>query len=232
MILAAGRGERMRPLTDTCPKPLLKVAGVPLIEHHIRKLVAAGLDNIVINIAWLGEQISDYLKDGKQFGACIEYSNERSEPLNTAGGIMKALPLLVESSNEPFLVVNGDVYCDYNFSSLPTLSESQLAHIYLVNNPSHNKVGDFYLLGDHVANSQPNSAHTSAKRLTFSGIGLYCANFFYAEHLKGISPLAPLLRDAAQQNQLTGSLLKGEWVDVGTPERLVQLNNDLKKDLL
>jgi MurNAc alpha-1-phosphate uridylyltransferase len=230
MILAAGRGERMRPLTDTCPKPLLKVAGLPLIEHHISKLVAVGCENIVINIAWLGEQISDYLQDGRQFGANIEYSNEGSEPLDTAGGIMKALPLLVESPNAPFLVVNGDIYCDYNFDSLPTLNARQLAHIFLVNNPSHHKQGDFYLLGEQVTNTQPVSAHSSARRLTFSGIGLYRANFFHAEHLKQVSPLAPLLRQAAQQNQLAGSLLKGGWVDVGTPDRLTQLNHDLKKD--
>lgn len=232
MILAAGRGERMRPLTDTCPKPLLKVAGMPLIEHHVRRLVAAGIDNIVINTAWLGEQISDYLQDGHRFGAKIEYSNEGANALETAGGIIKALPLLTASSAQPFLVVNGDIYCEFDFSLLPVLSETQLAHIYLVDNPEHNKSGDFFLDEERVVNALPSSVGKFCKSLTFSGIGLYRPAFFNIDNTSEVLPLAPLLRKAADRQQLFATALHCRWVDVGTPERLTQLNNELTKDTL
>ena len=228
MILAAGRGERMRPLTDSCPKPLLKVAGMPLIEHHIRNLVAAGITDIVINLAWLGDKIVNYLQDGQQFGAQISYSRELSGALETAGGIIKALPLLSDSINSPFLVVNGDIYCDVDFSTLPRLDKEQLAHICLVDNPSHNLKGDFCLLGNKVINPTELTNRAKDNSYTFSGIGLYRPEFFSADLSEKIFPLAPLLRQAADNQQLAGSVLHCNWVDIGTPERLTQLNQFVK----
>jgi len=225
MILAAGRGERMRPLTDHCPKPLLKVAGIPLIEHHIKNLVANGITDIVINLAWLGEKIADCLQDGKRLGANICYSRETSGALETAGGIIKALPLLTDDSNAPFLVVNGDIYCDYNFSCLPELAKHDLAHIFLVNNPSHNLTGDFLLSSNKVINPKNRmNSELNDRSYTFSGIGLYRPEFFDATRSDEIARLAPLLRNSADNQQLSGSILDCRWVDVGTPERLTQLN--------
>ena len=229
MILAAGRGERMRPLTDSCPKPLLKVGGVPLIEHHIRHLVATGITEIVINLAWLGEQIADHLQDGSRFGAHICYSRETSGALETAGGISKALPLLTDDSAAPFLVVNGDIYCDYSFKNLPELASDKLAHICLINNPSHNVTGDFLLNGDIVANlAEFDNDLVAQQSFTFSGIGIYRPAFFSQTASDEISPLAPLLRTAAMHEQLAGSVLNCQWVDVGTPERLAQLNQTVE----
>jgi len=154
MILAAGRGERMRPLTDHSPKPMLKVAGKPLIEHHIIKLAKAGIVDIVINHAWLGEQIEDYLKDGSEWGVSILYSRETQGALETAGGIINALPLLVEKNepNAPFLVVNGDIYTDFTYTKLPMLSDDCLANIWLTNNPEHNVKGDFLIAKSSLEN--------------------------------------------------------------------------------
>jgi len=225
MILAAGRGERMRPLTDHCPKPLLKVADKPLIEHHINNLVANGITDIVINLAWLGEKIVDYLQDGHRFGANISYSRETSGALETAGGIIKALPLLTDDSNAPFLVVNGDIYCDYNFSCLPELAKHELAHIFLVDNPEHNLTGDFFISGGEVINpSSRGNSEQNNKSYTVSGIVLYRPEFFNASLSDEVARLATLLRNSADNQQLSGSILNCRWVDVGTPERLAQLN--------
>ncbi|HID98870.1 MAG TPA: nucleotidyltransferase family protein [Thiotrichaceae bacterium] len=211
MILAAGRGERMRPLTDTIPKPLLKVAGQCLIEYHIQHLVAAGFTDIVINHAHLGEQIERTLGNGQRYGAQIQYSPEGTQALETGGGIFNALPLL---GNAPFLVVNGDIWCDYPFEQLPP-TLAGLAHLILVNNPVHNPQGDFCLKQQHVS-------QYGDSRLTFSGIGVYHPTLF--NHCtKGRFSLVPLLIKAMQAGQVSGEHYKGLWIDVGTPERLQQL---------
>ena len=217
MILAAGRGSRMRPLTDHTPKPLLAVAGKPLIVWHIEKLKEAGFKNIVINIAWLGDQIPKALGDGSTFGVSLTYSNEQKEgALETAGGIIKALPLLGDS---PFLVVNGDVWCDYSYHSDIILQKGILAHLVLVNNPAHNQQGDFAL--DHQIVAQ--EGH---QKYTFSGIGYYHPDFF-ANVPTGKQALAPLLRQAMDKHQISGEFFEGNWQDIGTPERLASLNAQL-----
>lgn len=216
MILAAGRGERMRPLTDTTPKPLLKVAGRCLIEHHIFNLKSAGYTDLVINTAWLAGKIHQQIGDGSNYGVSIQYSDEQ-EALETGGGINKALPLL---GNEPFLVVNGDVWCDYDYSKLPTLKEDCLAHLILVNNPEHNPAGDFSIKQGMLSNAQEN-------RLTFSGIGLYRPEFIKREEDK--FPLATILRQAADDNKISAEYFPGLWIDIGTPERLEQINTLLKR---
>jgi len=182
----------------------------------------------VINLAWLGDQISEYLQDGKRFGAKITYSRELSGALETAGGIIKALPLLTDTPNTPFLVVNGDVYCDIDFSKLPELEENQLAHICLVDNPSHNLKGDFCLNDKKVMNPTGADNRTIDNSYTFSGIGLYRPEFFSTNLSEEVSPLAPLLRYTANNEQLAGSVLHCTWVDVGTPERLELLNQLVK----
>ena len=228
MILAAGRGERMRPLTDDCPKPLLQVNGIPLIEYHIKNLVAAGIQNIVINHAWLGQQIVDYLGCGKQFSADISYSAE-PVALETAGGIIKALPMLTEHEDDVFMVVNADIYCDYNFKKLPLLSANCNAHLLLVENPEQNRQGDFALVKGMLANPKNNQQAT----YTFSGIALYRKSFFEQESTSGhkalmaqhaVQPLAPMLRAAADQQKISASVADTAWTDVGTPERLARLN--------
>lgn len=236
MILAAGRGERMRPLTDDCPKPLLKVAGMPLIEHHIVKLAQAGITDIVINHAWLGYKIEEYLQDGSQWGVSIRYSRETQGALETAGGIIKALPLLVEKDepNAPFLVVNGDVYTDFDFTHIPLLPSDCLANIWLVANPEHNLKGDFLLAEEASTLNKSNKVYNLTSKenqplqhqaYTFSGIALYKPEFFTAHsHDAAILPLGPLLRETAENLELSGTILKGQWTDVGTPERLNELN--------
>ncbi|WP_077340921.1 N-acetylmuramate alpha-1-phosphate uridylyltransferase MurU [Pseudocolwellia agarivorans] len=236
MILAAGRGERMRPLTDDCPKPLLKVAGIPLIEHHIVKLAQAGITDIVINHAWLGYKIEEYLQDGSQWGVSIRYSRETQGALETAGGIIKALPLLVEKDepNAPFLVVNGDVYTDFDFTHIPLLPSDCLANIWLVANPEHNLKGDFLLAEEASTLNKSNKVYNLTSKenqplqhqaYTFSGIALYKPEFFTAHsHDAAILPLGPLLRETAENLELSGTILKGQWTDVGTPERLNELN--------
>jgi len=219
MILAAGRGERMRPLTDDCPKPLLEVGGMPLIEHHIRKLADIGIKDIVINHAWLGEKIEQYLGDGSRWQVSISYSDEQEQALETAGGIIKALPLL---GDEPFLVVNGDIYTDFNFAQLPTLEPGMLAHLYLVENPEHNPKGDFFIDNDLLANTRKFERQQS---YTFSGIALYRPEFFHNRGQKpSVLPLAPLLRDFAEQQRISASVLDDPWMDIGTPQRLAQVN--------
>ncbi|TFH76446.1 N-acetylmuramate alpha-1-phosphate uridylyltransferase MurU [Pseudomonas kribbensis] len=211
MILAAGKGERMRPLTLTTPKPLVRAAGVPLIEYHLRALAAAGFSEIVINHAWLGQQIEDYLGDGSQFGLSIRYSPE-GEPLETGGGIFRALPLL---GDEAFLVVNGDIWTDYDFSVLHQ-PISGLAHLVLADNPAHHPAGDFSLIGDQVQDGQPDSP-----TLTYSGIAVLHPQLFDG-CTDGAFKLAPLLRKAMADGQVSGERLKGQWVDVGTHERLAE----------
>lgn len=214
MILAAGRGERMRPLTDACPKPLLPVGGSPLIAWHIRRLKAAGLSEIVINHAWLGGQIEAALGDGSEFGVSIAYSPERSGGLETAGGIAHALHLLGDA---PFLVVNGDVLTDVDFAtaiSKQLLSDSRLAHLWLVPNPPHHPNGDFALSDSGLVLSE------SSPSYTFSGIGVYRPELFADTDPDEPAKLAPLLRRAMAENRVSGSIHTGLWLDVGTVERL------------
>lgn len=215
MILAAGLGERMRPLTDTTPKPLLKVGGIPLIVWHLERLAHDGLTDIVVNIAHLGHQIPEALGDGSEWGVNITYSDEQEEGgLESAGGIVKALPLLGE---DLFLVVNGDIWSDYDFQASRKLADGVLAHLILVPNPKHNADGDFALDGQRIVDN---------KQYTFSGIGYYSPKLFEGVPY-GKSALAPLLRAAIKENKVSGELYEGEWLDIGTPERLSLLNTHL-----
>jgi len=217
MILAAGHGKRMRPLTDHTPKPLLKVGDKPLIVWHIEKLKKAGFKNIIINIAWLGDQIPTALGDGSQFGVNLHYSDEQKDgALETAGGIIKALPFF---EDKPFLVVNGDVWCEFDYSNKNPLAESNLAHLVLVNNPAHNPDGDFSLSNQSVKTEGDN-------KLTFSGIGYYRPDLF-KPFSQGKRPLAPLLREAMSDNKVSGEYFTNDWRDIGTPERLDELNREL-----
>ncbi len=212
MILAAGKGERMRPLTLTTPKPLVRAGGVPLIEYHLRALAAAGFADIVINHAWLGQQIEDYLGDGSRFGVSIQYSPE-GEPLETGGGIFRALPLL---GDEAFVVVNGDIWTDYDFSVLHQPING-LAHLVLADNPNHHPAGDFTLVGGQVHDGQPDTP-----TLTYSGIAVLHPQLFDG-CTAGAFKLAPLLRRAMADGQVSGERLNGRWVDVGTHERLAEV---------
>jgi MurNAc alpha-1-phosphate uridylyltransferase len=218
MILAAGRGERMRPLTDYTPKPLLLAADKPLIEHTINQLVAAGIYDIVINHAHLGSQLEDYLGNGNQLSARINYSPEGASALETAGGIINALPLL---GDDVFLVVNGDIATDFDFSELLHLN-IDLAHLVLVDNPAHHVGGDFGLddTGLVVTNSE--------KQFTFSGIGLYSPKLFHNSP-KGHQKLGPLLRLAIANGRVTGQKTDDYWIDIGTPERLKEVDNYYRK---
>lgn len=214
MILAAGRGERMRPLTDATPKPLLPVAGKPLIQYHIENLVTAGFNEIVINLAHLGHQIEAFFGNGQTLGADIVYSHEGEKGLETAGGILNALPLL---GVEPFLVVNGDIACDFPLSSLHN-KRFNLSHLILVDNPLHHLEGDFHLAGNGVL------SELGANKLTYSGIGLYHPKLF--EDLQpGSHKLGPLLRLHMDSGVISGEKHSGFWMDIGTPERLRELNN-------
>ncbi|AGA92355.1 Nucleoside-diphosphate-sugar pyrophosphorylase family protein [Thioflavicoccus mobilis 8321] len=217
MILAAGRGERMRPLTDYTPKPLLAVGGKPLIEHLIERLVAAGFSELVINHAHLGDQIEAFVGDGARWGVHVRYSCEE-RALETGGGIQRALPLV---GPRPFLVVNGDIWTDMDFAPLRRRSP-RLAHLILVENPPHHPRGDFALHGARVLDAD-------GPRLTFSGIALYHPDLF-ADCRPGAFPLAPLLRQAMAEGQVTGERFDGHWFDVGTPERLQVLDQMLKAE--
>ncbi len=219
MILAAGRGERMRPLTDTTPKALLMVGGKTLIEHHLQALIAAGIRDIVINVAWLGRQIMDYLGDGTRFGVAIEWSDEGDSALETGGGIARALPLL---GPDPFWIVNGDVFARCAFT-LPTLAPDALGHLLLVPNPAHNQQGDFALSGSRVDNA-------GEVMHTYSGIACLRPDLFVG-NAGGKFPLAPLLRAAARRGQLSGELTLDEWTDVGTPARLQALTDRLSRQI-
>lgn len=217
MILAAGRGERMRPLTDSTPKPLLQVGGKPLIEWHIESLARAGIRELVVNHAHLGAQIEAHLGDGSRFGVSIHYSPE-VEALETAGGIANALALLGDA---PFAVVNGDVFCDFDFSLLNDAAKKYSTYLVLVNNPPQHPAGDFFLQGEMVRSTGP-------AMLTFSGIGVYRPEFFAAISKGSKVKLAPLLRAAMDRGTVGGMHHTGRWVDVGTPQRLAELNDELK----
>jgi len=217
-ILAAGRGERMRPLTDSTPKPLLMAGGKPLIVWHLERLAAAGFREVIINHAHLGEQIEAALGDGSQWGLSIRYSPEPPGALETAGGIANALPLL---GDQPFLVVNGDVYCDIDFGHFPGSTAAE-AHLVMVANPAHHAGGDFSLDGQRViyANCE--------QTLTYAGIGVFSSSFFTGVKRGEVMKLRPLLDAAIAAGTLTGERFAGRWVDVGTPERLAELDKELR----
>ncbi len=216
MILAAGRGERMRPLTDRTPKPLLEVGGEKLIERHLRRLAAAGYTQIIINLSWLGSQIRQAIGNGQRYGVEVRYSDEGPTALETAGGIFKALSML---GRAPFLVVNGDIWTDHPFLPTPLTADSH-AHLVLVPNPPQHPRGDFSLEGGLVAES-------ARERYTYSGIGLYRREFFTG-CTPGKFPLLPLLRRAIESGHLTGEVYRGGWYDIGTPDRLTVLDSELR----
>jgi len=221
MILAAGRGERMRPLTDTVPKPLLEAGGKPLIVWHIERLVQAGMPEIVINHAHLGARIEAALGDGARFGASIRYSPE-GEALETAGGIATALPLL---GADPFLVVNGDIHTDVDYGAVSAIelggAPPILAHLVLVDNPGHHPDGDFALDGRFAAQD-------GAPKLTFSGVGIYRPELFAGIAPRTKARLAPLLVSAMRTRRVTAQHHRGYWLDVGTPARLQELDRHLR----
>ena len=220
MILAAGRGERMRPLTDTMPKPLLPVGGRPLIVWHLVRLAASGFREVVINHAHLGEQIEAALGDGRAFGLFIRYSPEPRGALETAGGIAHALPLL---GNAPFLVINGDVWCDWDLRRAMGLTNRK-AHLVLVDNPPEHAGGDFCLDGDSVRHA----SETSGRTYTYAGTGVFAPDFFANVPDGAVMRLRPLLDAAIDRGELTGEHHAGRWIDVGTPERLLRLDRELK----
>ncbi|MBK6598698.1 MAG: nucleotidyltransferase family protein [Proteobacteria bacterium] len=219
MILAAGRGERMRPRTDILPKPLLLVAGQRLIEYHLHRLAAAGFREIVINTAWLGDLLPVVLGSGERYGVSIQYSHERPTALETGGGVFKALPLL---GDDPFLLVNGDVWTDVDYAGVQLPARS-LAHLVLVQNPPQHPTGDFSLHGGRI------DEDAMGRRWTYSGVGIYTRGFF-AGCLPGKFPLLPILRRAIASQALTGQVHSGRWYDIGTPERLTQLDLELRGD--
>ena len=212
MILAAGRGERMRPLTDTVPKPLLRIGGQTLIERQVHALARAGITELLINHAWLGEQIEKALGDGDAYGVSIQYSAETGGSLETGGGILNALPLL---GAEPFIVVNADIWTDFPFDSLPS-SPDGLAHLVMVDNPEQHPNGDFSLSNGRLSQSGP-------AMLTFSGIGVYRPELF-ADCSPGAFPLGPVLRKFMDAGQVSGERFTGSWFDIGTAERLDAVN--------
>ncbi len=217
MILAAGRGKRLRPLTDTTPKPLLKVAGQSLIEHHLDRLAQAGFREVVINLAHLGEMIRDSLGDGSLWGLNLHYSPEPNGALDTGGGIQQALPLLGDS---PFAVINGDVFSDYPLARLRAIKCSH-AHLVLVPNPAHNPNGDFTLQGGYVTTD---TGPDNKLRHTFSGISVYHPSFFESAP-GGLFSVVPMLLEAANRRILTGEIYRGNWHDIGNLERLEILRN-------
>lgn len=222
MILAAGRGERMRPLTDHTPKPLLQAGGKPLIVWHIERLLSAGITDLVINHAHLGKQIEQALGDGSRYGARIRYSDEGTA-LETAGGIAFALHLL---GDDPFAVINGDIWCDFDFSHLPAraaalANSADKAHLVLVDNPEHNPKGDFGLQSARVTDTGP--------KFTFSGIGLYKQQLFSHIPHGSKAPLAPLLREQIALGHVSGEHHRGRWMDIGTPQRLDELDKQLRE---
>lgn len=219
MILAAGRGERMRPLTDHTPKPLLPAGGKPLIVWHLERLAAAGFRDIVINHAHLGEQIEAALGNGRQWGLNIAYSPEPPGALETAGGIRHALPWL---GDEAFLVVNGDIYCEWDFCHARPLA-NRLAHLVMVANPAHHAGGDFRLHGEQVRYAD------GQQTLTYAGIGVFSPRFFADIEDGQALKLRPLLDAAIAAGTLTGEEYHGRWVDVGTPERLAELDRSLRE---
>lgn len=231
MILAAGLGTRMRPLTDDTPKPLLKVGGKPLIVWHLEALRAAGITQVVINTAWLGKKLEQVLADGRSFGVQIHWSHEPDgKPLETAGGIVQALSLI---GNEPFILVNGDIWLRYNMTALRgALAPGKQAHLVLVDNPEHNLMGDFGLQG--ITSGAPvvgeqalltDKCEDSA--FTYAGLAVYCPSLFQGLS-QGVRPLAPLLHDAIAAGRASGEYFPGPWVDVGTPQRLTDLDTAIR----
>lgn len=223
MILAAGRGERMRPLTERIPKPLVRLRGRPLIEYPLRDLAEAGVERFVINLGYRGAQIREHLGDGRRFGVSIEYSDEGEAPLETGGGLLQALPLLGEA---PFLVVNADVYAEYAWIRLLGLARQlpprDLAHLVLVPNPAHRPQGDFALEQSRVREPAPEGAPS----YTFAGLSVMRPELF-AGCQPGRFPVAPLLRAAARDGRLGAEVFRGLWSDAGTPERLAELEQRL-----
>lgn len=222
MILAAGRGKRLKPLTNTMPKPLVKLCGKSLIEYHLENLAQAGISTVVINHAWLGEKIEQALGDGRRWGLTIKYSPEPAGGLETAGGIIQALPLLGEA---PFLVINGDVYTDYDFLRLTQyralLHKELLAHCVLVPNPQHNSTGDFALQSGRIVAKRDNTDN-----YTFAGLSVLSPQLF-AQQPQGFLALAPVLREAMKQGVVSGERFDGIWSDIGTLERLQAMHAQL-----
>ena len=215
MILSAGRGERMRPLTDATPKPLLQAGGRALIEYHLLSLAKAGITDVVINHAHLGQQLVDALGDGSRYGLAIQYSGEPAGALETGGGIRRALPLL---GDDAFIVINGDIYTDFPYATL--MPPAGLVHLVLVDNPPHHVRGDFALHAGLVsAQGEP--------RLTYSGIGVYRPQLFQQQTQEKF-PLAPLLMEAMRDGQASGEHYQGQWIDIGTPARLQALDQQLQ----
>lgn len=218
MILAAGRGERMRPLTDTVPKPLLPVAGKPLMQYHIEALAEAGITQIVINLAWLGGLIRDALGDGARFGVRIAYSEEGDAALETGGGIFQALPLL---GPHPFLVVSGDIWTDCPLSRVArSLGSEDVAHFVMAPNPDFHSRGDFALEDGRLV--------TAGERFTYANIGVFRGEFF-AGCSRGRFPLAPLMREWIAKGRVSGELYRGRWRNVGTPAQLAELDAELTR---
>jgi MurNAc alpha-1-phosphate uridylyltransferase len=213
MILAAGRGERMRPITDSVPKPLIDIGGVTLIEHHLFKLSGLGFKHVVINVSYLGEKITGFIGDGARFNLKISYSNESDGALGTAGGIVNALELF---SEDQFLVVNGDIFTNFNFSRMQ-LNRFTRAHLVLVPNPPHHPKGDFCLKGESVCIPTPESRNT----YTFAGIGMYRRAFFDSLP-PGIFELGQHFRNSMRDEKITGTVHESLWIDVGNPQRLQQ----------
>ncbi|GAA3910252.1 N-acetylmuramate alpha-1-phosphate uridylyltransferase MurU [Litoribacillus peritrichatus] len=228
MILAAGKGTRMRPLTDDCPKPLLKVAGLPLIEHHLRKLKRAGVTHVVVNCAYLAEKVEAYIHQRPDDGLDIYCVNEGQEPLETAGGIVNALPQLGE---RPFIVVNGDVWTDFDYRLLVQAAEAlivsdRLGELVLVNNPVHNPAGDFAVESSVLRNKSESNDH-----YTFSGLSVFKPQLFRSLS-RDSGALGPMLRSWANQSLLSASVYPGYWLDVGTPERLIALEDRIAGSLV
>ncbi len=221
MILAAGRGERLRPLTDTKPKPLLEVAGKPLIVHQLEALARGGVRQFVINLGYMGEQIHDCLGDGSRYGVEIRYSEEGATPLETAGGIIQALPMLGDA---PFIIANADVFTDFDYRTLINRTFNVDAHLVLVDNPPHHPAGDFVLLTAEPAEALVGRVATSGgAKLTYSGLGLYHPRLFHG--LKsGKRSLAPLLFQAAPGGRISGEHFSGMWHDIGTLDSLTRVN--------
>ena len=220
MILAAGRGDRMRPLTDTVPKPLLEVGGKPLIEYHIEALAAAGIREIVVNLAWKGELLRDALGDGRRFAVSLHYSDEGEAALETGGGVFNALHLL---GLEPFIVVSGDVWTDFSFGKLSTrLAANDMAHFVMVPNPDFHERGDFALSGGRITN-------LDGPRYTYANIGVFRPEFFDG-CAAGRFPLVPVMRRWINEGRISGELYQGAWRNVGTPQQLSELDLELSHD--
>ncbi len=221
MILAAGRGERMRPLTDHIPKPLLEVAGKPLIIWHLEKLAKANFEEVIINHAHLGGMIEAYVGDGSRWNLKVTYSREGS-PLETAGGIKKALPLI---GDQPFLVVNADIYTDFNFATIKNRNLNDCkGHLVMVKNPKQHPDGDFFLQNNQIERE-------GKERLTFSGIAIYQPKIFEDINIEPVAKLAPILKKLIDAECISGEAYQGLWFDIGTPERLNEVNLFLKEEL-